>query len=99
MGRVFLPYTLTKERIVSKVSKIDKDEKTDYFTAKITDKISHFHVQVVENGIIAQAEKYSEIGLNIEEAFKMTFDEMEILEIKTSIITETYMIIEVKSRI
>jgi len=81
---------------VSKVIKIKKDTKTEYFTGKIKDKGNYLQTQINENGIVIQSEKYSEIGQNIEEAFSMTFDDVEILEIKTYIITENYVIIEMK---
>jgi hypothetical protein len=84
---------------VSKVAKTGKDFKVDYFAAKIEDKITHFNVEVMENGVMVNADKYSTIGPCLEEAFKMTFDEDDIEEVKTSIITENYLIIEVKTRI
>lgn len=84
---------------MSKVTKIKKDTKTEYFTGKIKDKGNYLQTQINENGIVIQSEKYSEIGQNIEEAFSMTFDDAEILQINTFIITEEYIIIEVISRL
>ena len=84
---------------MSKVAKTDKDFRIDYFGAKIEDKVTHFNVKVIENGVTVNSDKYSTIGSSLEEAFKMTFEEDDIEEVKTSLITEEFMIIEVKTRI
>lgn len=82
---------------MSKVAKKEKDFRVDYFGAKLKDKITYILIEVIENKMVLQADKFSEIGPNIEDAFKMTFEDIE--EIKTSIITEEFVIIEVKSRV
>lgn len=84
---------------MTKVAKINKDHKAEYFTGKIEDKGHYLQIVVNENGIIVQAEKYSELGQNVEEAFLMTFDDIKILEIRTWIITESYIIIEMKTEL
>lgn len=72
-----------------------KNLKSIHLIAEIEDRVSYFLVKVEDNTLVIQADKYSEIGPILEEAFRMTWDDMDIDYIKTSIITESFMVIEI----
>lgn len=75
------------------MSKIIDKFKTDYFAGIIEDKVAYLMIEIIENGLTIQSDKYSEIGQNIADAFHMTYS--DISDIKTTIISEYYVIIEV----
>lgn len=80
---------------MSRVAKIGKDYKINYFSGQIKNKGHYLQVEIIENGIVINCENYSEIGNSIEDSFNMTLDD-EIFEIKTFIINEDYVIVEVR---
>ena len=76
------------------VQKYNKDKtKSEYLTAKIDTKYGILQITINEEGIVAQAEKHSDIGIKISEALLATYS--DIIDIKTTIITDSYVVIEI----
>lgn len=79
----------------NEVENIKKQKKTLNLTGEIKVK-SDYLLVTLENNILVQADKYSEIGQIIEEALLMTLDDEDILNIKTWVINEYFLVIEVE---
>jgi hypothetical protein len=75
-----------------------KNQKFIHLTGTIEDKISHLLVKL-ENNIYVQADKYSEVGPLVEESIRMSSEDDindSIIEyIKTAIITEKFLVVEI----
>jgi hypothetical protein len=66
-----------------------------HLTATIEAKYDFLVVTGEDRQFVVQAEKYSEVGQAIEDAVRMIFEDESILFVKTAIITETFVVIEI----
>lgn len=78
----------------NEIEHIRKNEKLINLTGEIDYKHGKFLIKL-ENNIYIQADNYSEMGNNIEESLNISLQE-EIISIKTYIITEDFVVIEIK---
>lgn len=72
--------------------------KTEYYAGDIKNKGQYLNVSIRENGITINATTYSDIGLCLEEAF-LYEDRKSIIEFKTFIIQEDFVIVEITKKI
>lgn len=73
-----------------------KYEKTINLTASVQNKHSQLLITVENNIVVAQADKYSEVGQAIEDALRLAWIDKEIDVIKTWVVSEIFVVIEVK---
>lgn len=75
-----------------------KRGKTINLSASIQNKHSCLLIKVENDLLTVQADKYSEINEKVSEALNMIWEDIDIEYIKTWIIIESFLIIEVKIR-